>query len=222
VKWNNVIFTLILILVFTNCETNVDTRKTSNELLQKHLVLKANSAEVLDLSINNSIPNENRSQLDHIGASAWTSLGNRFTLRSLIGFNTEVIKDVAMVDSVNLLLHLMGSSKIDPTLNGNSGENALYFQRIDSDWDVANVSWINQPNVSYKNQAKLNAVGLRSEGSIEIDVTQMYKDYRKSNSSNFGVYIRLQKEEIYSRVLFASSNHSDSTKHPSLEIYYKE
>ena len=42
----------------------------------------------------------------------------------------------------------------------------------------------------------------------------------KTASNNYGFMLKLETEEYYRRMVFASSDNNDSEIHPKLDIYY--
>ena len=190
----------------------------------KSIVIKPCGSQGKDTRISISSPlNTAFADMDALIVNTWTILGVKTINRSLIGFKTNLNKDI-QVDSVFLKLHLISKTLFDHTYIGNSGENALYVQRITSDWKEHEVNWINQPTFTHKNQVEVPAIFEKSEGVVSINVTKLFQDHlaEAKTGNEMGLYIRMKSEEVYKKVYFASSDNTDFDKHPELIVYYTE
>jgi hypothetical protein len=195
----------------------IDEKKTK---IKKHILIKPGPEKGKDASIHIYRPTLNRSDVDFLNVIVWTILGEKTIGRSLMDFKTPFLGKEAQIDSAFLFLHLISKSESDSKYQGNSGENALFISRITSAWEENNVNWINQPSFTHQNQSELSELGNKSNGKVSINVTQLLID--NDNDNHIGFYLLFQKETLFSQLLFASSDHSDSTKWPELEIYYHE
>ncbi len=224
VKWSKIFILQVFIFTLSGCETNIDESNLSNVKRRKHLVIKPCRQNGKDSSINISVPTDGNPNCDYIAVHTWTILSKITIGRGLLSFNTQSISESVEIDSVFLKLFLIQESSFDPTFNGNSGNNEFYVQRITSEWDDEKVNWINQPDFTYQDQIIVPAVNNTSEGFVRINITKMFQASLHSENSNkeIGFYLKLVKEEVYSKIYIASSNHDDHEKHPELEIYYRE
>ena len=57
---------------------------------------------------------------------------------------------------------------------------------------------------------------------MDIDVTQLVQDIVDNPASSYGFMILLQNEASYRAVYFASSDYTDSAKHPKLVVAYTQ
>jgi hypothetical protein len=123
------------------------------------------------------------------------------------------------VDSAKLFLFSMPNPLHGNLIDAQFGTaNAGYIQRITSAWTVANqFNWNNQPVTTTVNQVVLPQSTFTTENSV-LTVTQLVKDML--TNGNNGFFMRLQSETTYNIRQYASSAHSDVTKHPKLIIWY--
>lgn len=153
-------------------------------------------------------------------AKAWTYNGNPGIERSLIEFNLSQIPANAQIITAKLSLY-------DPQFDDDhhsilSGTNTAVLQRITSSWDESSVTWDNQPGTTEENQVVLNEIAEYHKDCIDINVTTLVQDMIDNPNSGFGFMFKLQTEDYYRSMVFASSDHPDSTKHPKLEICYND
>ncbi len=179
----------------------------------------------MDAVIGDCIPCGNNDQnfgaADELGALAWTSNGFQSIERGLIQFDLSSIPNSAVVHSALLSLYWNpnpGSG--NPGHSKESGSNAAWLQRINSPWTEFDVNWTNQPSVSPLNQISIPASTDDSQNYSDINVTQFIQDMVHEPSQNFGFMLRLQTELYYRSLLFASSDHPNSSLHPKLTICY--
>ncbi|MCX6897030.1 MAG: DNRLRE domain-containing protein [Verrucomicrobia bacterium] len=101
-----------------------------------------------------------------------------------------------------------------------SGSNAALLQRITGAWNDTTVTWNNQPATTNVNEVPLLQSTNPNQDYLNIDVTSMVMDMIQYPSSSYGFMIKLQNENYFRSMIFASSNHPDCNKHPKLEIKY--
>ena len=153
-------------------------------------------------------------------AMAWTYSGTPGVERSLIDFDfSQIPAGVTITDAKFSLYDCDHPSDHHSTL---SGTNASVLQRITSDWGENTVTWENQPSTTEVNQVFLNEITNEHQDYIDIDVTLLVQDIIDNLSSSYGFLFKLQTEEYYRSMVFASSDHTDSLKHPKLVITYTE
>jgi len=154
-------------------------------------------------------------------ACAWTIQGMPMRLRSLIDFDWSQVPANATVVSATLTLYNNPTST-NGFQNGEhshySGSNAAWLQRITSPW-AENVSWSAQPSTTTLNQVTLPQDTTPHQDYV-IDVTQLVIDQIDNAGSSFGFMLRLQTEQQYRLLAFASSDYPDPAKRPKLEIQY--
>jgi hypothetical protein len=99
----------------------------------------------------------------------------------------------------------------------NTGANALYVARVTDSWTDASTGWNSQPGTTSTHQVSVPASSSQKQ-DYNIDVTELLNDMLSSNNYGFGV--RLQLENPYASVSFASSEHATALLRPALEVTY--
>jgi len=94
------------------------------------------------------------------------------------------------------------------------------LQRITSAWDESSVTWNTQPSTTTNSQVYVAGSNYFMQ-DYEIVITKLVKDILENPSQSHGLMIRLVNENYYRRILFASSDYADSSKHPRLVIKFE-
>jgi len=180
------------------------------------LVLQPGPSQGMDADIRTDLPDTpNGSSFDFI-ANAWTAEGNCFNQRSLIKFDFSDIPADAEIINATLFLYTnlnTGHYQLD------SGANASYLLRVIETWDENTVDWANQPQVTFNDPVILEQ-SISHTQSYELDVTNHVRDMVRYPKNNFGWSFRLQTEEKYRCLVFASSDNPMSLWRPKLIIQY--
>ena len=207
--------------VFGACGPEPDSISEIDKIeIKKHLVIKPGPLEGKDAWIAIIKPAINQhADVDHIGGIGWTILGVKAIGRSLIGFKIPEV-DMVKVDSVYLNLTPISKSRNDHVFNGNSGENTVIIKRVTGNWSEDKVTWVNQPSETFNHAVKAGPFSVDDTSTVRLDVSNMFLENIRDNRNEFAINISLVNEKPYSRTIFASSDHSDASKHPSLEVYY--
>lgn len=151
--------------------------------------------------------------------SAWTHNGMPAITRALMQFSLTVLPKGAQIKSALLTMFYYPTDSIDLTYHSNlSGSNASVIKRIVSPWTEDGVNWSNQPYITDTNQVFVPQSTSPTEDFV-IDVTNLVIDAGEKGDS-VGFLMRLITEKYYRALVFASSDNSDSTKWPKLEIEY--
>lgn len=164
---------------------------------------------------------ENRNFVDfpNIHASDWTHGGQSAITRSLFAFPLEQIPAGAIVAHASLSLYYAPNPD-NSTHSNSSGSNAFYLQRVMEPWEQNTVTWETQPTTTEENQVLIPETSSDQEDKLNMDVTSLVSNMVQTTSDNHGFMLKLQTENHYRRVTFASSNFTDETKHPKLEVTY--
>jgi hypothetical protein len=186
------------------------------------LVLQPNAANGKDAYIDDINVNLNQGNIDEFNALAWTVNGNPLRERSLIEFDLTAVPANAVVQSATLTLYNNPTSS-NGFLNGEhshfSGSDASYLLRVTAPWSENTVTWNNQPATTLTNAVTLPQ-DVNPHQNYVIDVTTMTQNMVTNPSTNYGFMLQLITEQYYRCLLFASSDHADSTLHPKLELCY--
>ncbi len=165
--------------------------------------------------------NTNFGDFRSMEAMAWTWSGQNGTLRSLLEFDLTSIPSNAVVSSAILSLHNDPAS----AENGGqhsilSGSNECYLKRITAPWNESTVTWNNQPATTSTGQITIPASFTPNQDYPNIDVTAMATDMIHNPSTNYGFMFQLVTEVKFRAMIFASSDHSETSRHPALTVTY--
>jgi len=156
-----------------------------------------------------------------LGVNAWTNSGTPDTTRSLLNFPLDVIPANSIISSAHLSLYNNPNTQFAQGQHSTmSGPNSALIQRITTSWDERTVTWMTQPASTTQNQVLIPASVTAHQDYPNIDVTQLVKDMINDPSNSFGFMIRLETEEYFRDLVFASNNEPDQTKGPKLEICF--
>lgn len=154
-------------------------------------------------------------------ASAWTSGGQNTFFRTLLRFNLSNIPSGAVVQSATLYLYSdPASTASGPTSNSPySGSNAVYFEKVTSNWAETSVTWNNQP-VTTTTGRIWQAASTSTTENIQVNITSFVQEWVNSPSANYGMKMVLENEVRYRGRAYASEEHPTSSIRPKLVITY--
>lgn len=156
----------------------------------------------------------------------WNAIGcSGGTIRSLLCF-TELsnIPSNAVIVSATLRLYGVTSDRNTsyPGAPASYYENTVVVQQITSPWNENTVTWNTQPSTTTANQfiipqstSQYNWNYTNSSSELAAMVQSMV------SGNNYGFMLRLQTEQHYRNMVFASSDHPDASLHPELEVTYR-
>jgi isochorismate synthase EntC len=186
------------------------------------LVLQPDAATGKDATVWSIFPNSNFGSDPELVAEAWTWSGNPGAGRALVAFDLSTIPIGATIQSATLTLYNNPTSQ-NALFNGEhshlSGSNASTLQRVTNSWNQNTVTWNNQPSVTSVSAVTLSEDTTPHENYV-LNVMQLVQDMVNNPSTSFGFMVQLDTESYYRALLFATSDHPDSTLHPKLEICY--
>lgn len=156
----------------------------------------------------------------------WNAIGcSGGTIRSLLCF-TELsnIPSNAVIVSATLRLYGVTSDR-NTSYSGAPAsyyENTVVVQQVTSPWNENTVTWNTQPSTTTANQfiipqstSEYNWNYSNSSSELVAMVQSMV------SGNNYGFMLRLQTEQHYRNMVFASSDHPDASLHPELEVTYR-
>ena len=156
-----------------------------------------------------------------MGAHAWTNNGTPDTARTLLDFDLTVIPANAVITSASLSLYNNPTTSYAGGAHSwLSGPNNGLLQRITSYWDEKTVTWMTQPTSTIVNQVSIPASTNIHQDYLNIDVTTLVSDMYINPLNSFGFMIRLEDEQFYRALVFASCNYPVMAKNPKLEFCY--
>lgn len=206
----------LLLSVFTQAQTTVTFKP--NHANGPHATVKTNGGACATWPTSTDDDNEN------IFSMAWTFNNIGCTdgyCRSLFKFNQlSTIPSNAVVTSATLKLYGVPSSY--NSASGNSGNNVTTISRVTSPWDSV-VTWVTQPTTTSVNQLTIPSGSTTwnwNYTNTSADLTAMVQNMISNPAQNYGFMLRLQSESIYKALVFASSDHPDSTLRPELIVTY--
>lgn len=156
----------------------------------------------------------------------WNAVGcSGGTFRSLLCF-TELsnIPSNAVIVSATLRLYGVTSDRNTsyPGAPASYYENTVVVQQVTSPWNENTVTWNTQPSTTTANQfiipqstSEYNWNYSNSSPELVAMVQNMV------SGNNYGFMLRLQTEQHYRNMVFASSDHPDASLHPELEVTYR-
>jgi hypothetical protein len=187
----------------------------SSLFAQHQLVLQPNATDGKDalVSAKQDQVNSNFGSVPSIHPYAWTNSGDLNIQRTFIEFDWSNLPSNAQVDSAFLYFYYSPYGVPD-----HSGDNDLWIRRVTGSWGENTVTWNNQPGADTTKQVYVPKSTSTSQ-DYKIPVTELVKHIINSGN-NYGFRISLVDESIFKRVMIASSDHADSTKHPKLVLHY--
>ncbi len=194
---------------------------TLGSFAQTTVVLQPGAAEGKDAllsSINSGINYGNHADFASVG---WTHGQYGHFVRSIIDFDLSQIPSGTDINGATLSLYAY-DSPANGTHSSLTGPNASLLQRIVEPWDEHEVTWGNQPITTSQNQVLLASSESETQSYTDIDVTALIRDYLSKPGESFGFLLKLENEQSYRKMVFASSDHPNSNLHPKLEITYGE
>lgn len=150
---------------------------------------------------------------------SWTHSGYPLKYKALIGIDLSSIPSNAII--LNATLSLFNGNHINNITTGSSSykSNASYLKRVIAPWEEHNVTWNTAPATTSYNQVILENSTTTSKNYNE-DVTELIKDMLKYPTESHGLMLQLVTDSYWTKMEFASSDHSDTGLHPKLEISY--
>jgi hypothetical protein len=101
-----------------------------------------------------------------------------------------------------------------------SGANNAWIYRVTESWNEGTVTWNNQPAYTTQNGVALAQSIDDAENFENIDVTALVQDMLSDTDGCNGFMLKLDNEEYYRSLIFASSDAPDPTRHPKLKVCY--
>ncbi len=151
-----------------------------------------------------------------IRAEVWQWSNRSDTIRGLLKFDFSGLPKGATITSAKLSLYFYAN----PNFTQQVGDNNLVIRKITSLWDERTVTWNNQPSTTDNNSVTLPPSTSETQEYLDIDVTTLVKEMAEDQERNFGFMFAMRDEVVFRGLTFASSDHSDPTKHPKLAITY--
>ena len=149
-------------------------------------------------------------------AEGWDINGDPIISRSILQFDVTAIPVNSVIQSAFLSLYF------DPSgVNGyQAGKNNGLVIKATSPWEENTVSWASQPNTTIVQNAAIPISVLPTQDYPAINIKNMIQYFVNNPDKNSGMIIKLINEVPYNRLVLASSDYSDASRHPRLLINY--
>lgn len=152
---------------------------------------------------------------------AWTFSSAPGRLRNLIDFDLSALPAGVTLVKATLELYANTAVTLDAGHSQLSGSNELVVQQVVSAWDEGAVTWNNQPGVDAGDLIVLPPSASAFQ-NYEIDVTRFMQRELADPEHYHGLMLRLQTEQYYRSLRFASSDHPDPSLRPALVLEYAD
>ncbi len=173
-----------------------------------------------DKTVNSAHKHKGKGQDSHFTAQAWTNDGRPFVHRGFMAFDFATVPPDAVITRAVLKLYGIGHSVLaDPRHPNLPKSNAAYLERVTSSWGEQGISWYTQPASTPRDHITLQKSGTPNQ-NYSIDITHFVRGWVNGTYENHGLIMRLQKEERYAKLSFASRDNFFISKSPILEIVY--
>lgn len=166
-------------------------------------------------------PTNNYATVESNTAYSWTNRGVPGVKRFFLAFDLSPIPSTASITVAKLSFFY---NPTDPSegFDYHTGTNDIIIERVNSAWSESTLTWGNQPSTTSANQVSVGPSISQSQDYLNINVTDLVADMNHPSNVNHGFMVRMNDEVNYYRsVLFASSDHADSSLHPQLEVCYR-
>lgn len=187
---------------------------------QTTLIIRPDAQTGKDVYLRSLSPNSNYGNHPEFISQKWTNSGDPVTIRTVSEFDLSSIPQFALIDKANLSLYSFYSNAQNGTHSNQTGSNESVLKRITSGWDELVVTWATQPTTTTINQVTLEQSPDAIKHYPEIDVTNLIQDMVDDPTNSHGFLFKLKTEEGLRRMLFGSSDNSDTSLHPKLVITY--
>ena len=189
-------------------------------LSQTTITLQPGDDSGKDANVWDLTPNSNRGSNEGLEIYSWTYSGTSTLLRGFIDFDFAVIPQGAIIDNAILTLY---NNPTSTSTNGQHGQingtNEMVISRVVQPWDEQVITWNNKPGVTALNEIVVPASTNPNQDYI-INVTTLVQDITDDFANSYGFRLKIQVEENYRSVILASSNHTNPSLHPKIEITY--
>jgi hypothetical protein len=142
----------------------------------------------------------------------------------LLEFDTSALPEDAALEVAELSLFAEPTLVTLGTSPGHAQDdspNAFFIERVTEPWSEEDVTWQTQPEATTALRMPQAASTSALQNYERMNVLPLVEAMRTSDEGNRGFVIRLQTEDPYRGLSFASSDHPDTALHPVLELRYR-
>ncbi len=174
-----------------------------------------------DAEVDNYHPSQNNPNEIEYNSCAWTINSAPVIWRSFFKFNLPCGLENTLIQSSHLSLFYATQNNYGNTHHSTlSGTNESVIQRVTSPWTENTITWNNRALSTLQNEVILPSSISGTQDYENIDVTNIVRQMLVNTNQNYGFSLKLTDEIFYSRMIFASGDNPDSSKHPLLEVCY--
>ncbi|MCP4217645.1 MAG: DNRLRE domain-containing protein [bacterium] len=172
-------------------------------------------------AFNAAYLHEGRGKEAHFSARVWSKAGRPAIYRGLIAFDLTGIPSNAVIIEAKLKLYgTEHNTLIEDKQKPRTRTNASYLERITASWEEYTLTWYTQPASTPEGRCSLEG-SVTTDQDYTVDITHFVRGWVRGSYHNHGLLLRLQKEERYARMVFASKDSYFVSKWPKLEITYR-
>lgn len=161
-------------------------------------------------------------------ADQWTHSGYGTNSFSLIDFDLSSIEEGTTIRKAYLSLYSPSPQANDDykhmselsTGSTTYKSNACWISRVIEDWNEYEVTYGTRPDITELHKKYLPISASKEQDYVDVDVTSLVQDMVNNPTKSFGFQFDLVDPQKYSRMAFASKEHTDGTLHPKLVIEY--
>ena len=173
-----------------------------------------------DVTIDDYYPANNTPNGIDYAPGSWTISNTPTIWRSFFKFDLSSIPSNAVIQSASLSLYYATVNSYGNALHSSfSHSDESVLQLVTSPWTENTMTWNNQPSSSSQYQVIIPQSTSGTQNYLNINVNSLIQQMIMP-TMNFGFLIKLTDENPYARMLFASGDNADVSKHPHLSITY--
>jgi hypothetical protein len=224
---------LILVLFFTSC---FRTSTTTPQPTAHQLILRPDSTTGQDtyVALLDNDPSDGNTNLNfahEMCLARWTCSWYNYdsaTWRGYIRFDSIAkIPTTATVTSAILYLYGEGTDSSasfpfgDSYPSNSSSTNPGVIQMVTGGtWQQTTLTWNNAPVATSAGQDSIPSSTNSWNYNVAVDITNLVKQQVANPATNFGYLLKLQTEQCYRAMEFATCECPDSLERPMLVVQY--
>jgi RHS repeat-associated protein len=154
-------------------------------------------------------------------ANDGTKYGGEHWVKGFMKIDLSSLSGKADINQAKLYLYSDGTHHSSITNSGYKS-NACWLERTAKNWFVDSITWNNQPATDTTNRIGLSNSTSATQDYV-VDITQLVKDMQNHPDQGNGLALVLQNypNGKYSNMTFYSSDYTEASKRPKIEITYK-
>jgi hypothetical protein len=170
-----------------------------------------------DAQIHTIGPDNNYGNTEVFKCMAWTHSGVPGINRALIDFDLSAIPSNALIISASFNLYF---ATFEPSYVPHSGNNMSYLAKITERWNESEVTWNSQPSITMDDVVVLPQSTYPEQDYTDIDLTTQVRMKLADPDHNCGWMLKLDDENPFNCLMFASSDFEEPMLRPKLVVTY--